>query len=104
MIYIFIYFLDTLTSSLVPLIPFPIPPKCEPTLEIEQFPTSIASNCSPYTTYVNHLYVFPKSLKYENQKAFTKVSVFFLFIYLFFVCLNPLIIAHDIITGKLHVK
>lgn len=63
---------NTLTSSLMPLIPFPIPPKYEPTLEIEQFPTGIASNCSPCTTYVNHLYVFPKSLKYENQKTFTK--------------------------------
>ncbi|KFM62574.1 Dedicator of cytokinesis protein 9, partial [Stegodyphus mimosarum] len=63
---------NTLMSSLMPLVPFPVPPKCEPTLEIEQFPSGIPSNCSPYTTYINHLYIFPKCLKYESQKTFTK--------------------------------
>ncbi|XP_055947475.1 dedicator of cytokinesis protein 9-like isoform X4 [Argiope bruennichi] len=63
---------NCLNTSLVPLIPFPIPPKCEPTIEIEQFPTGIASSCNPYVTYINHLYVFPKSLKYDGQKTFTK--------------------------------
>ncbi|GBN28755.1 Dedicator of cytokinesis protein 9, partial [Araneus ventricosus] len=63
---------NCLNTSLVPLIPFPIPPKCEPTIEIEQFPTGIASSCNPYVTYINHLYVFPKSLKYDSQKTFTK--------------------------------
>ncbi|CAL1287948.1 unnamed protein product [Larinioides sclopetarius] len=63
---------NCLNTSLVPLIPFPIPPKCEPTIEIEQFPTGIASSCNPYVTYINHLYIFPKSLKYDSQKTFTK--------------------------------
>ncbi|GFY79358.1 dedicator of cytokinesis protein 9 [Trichonephila inaurata madagascariensis] len=63
---------NSLTTSLVPLVPFPIPPKCEPTIEIEQFPTGVASCCNPYVTYTNHLYIFPKSLKYDGQKTFTK--------------------------------
>ncbi|GFQ85822.1 dedicator of cytokinesis protein 9 [Trichonephila clavata] len=63
---------NSLTTSLVPLAPFPIPPKCEPTIEIEQFPTGVASSCNPYVTYTNHLYIFPKSLKYDGQKTFTK--------------------------------
>ncbi|GIX75286.1 dedicator of cytokinesis protein 9 [Caerostris extrusa] len=48
------------------------PPKCEPTIEIQQFPTNVASSCNPYVTYTNHLYIFPKSLKYDSQKTFTK--------------------------------
>ncbi|KAG8197439.1 hypothetical protein JTE90_014923 [Oedothorax gibbosus] len=63
---------NCLSTTLVPLLPFPVPPKCEPTLEIEQFPTGVASSCHPFTTYINHLYIFPKSLKYDNQKTFTK--------------------------------
>ncbi|GIY02465.1 hypothetical protein CDAR_369792 [Caerostris darwini] len=63
---------NSLTTSLVPLVPFPIPPKCEPTIEIQQFPTNVASSCNPYVTYTNHLYIFPKSLKYDSQKTFTK--------------------------------
>nr|XP_042902706.1 dedicator of cytokinesis protein 9 isoform X1 [Parasteatoda tepidariorum] len=63
---------NSLTTALVPLAPFPIPPKRDPTIEIEQFPTGVASCCNPYATYLNHLYIFPKALKYDGQKTFTK--------------------------------
>ena len=33
-------------------------------------------DCSnPYVSYVNHLFVYPKNLKYDSQKSFTKVCV-----------------------------
>ncbi|KAH8009107.1 hypothetical protein HPB51_010297 [Rhipicephalus microplus] len=65
---------DSLTTSLVPVVPFPMPPKPRegPTLEVQQFPTDIAADSHPFFSYLNHLYVYPKSLKYDSQKAFAK--------------------------------
>ena len=65
---------DTLTSSLVPLAPFPAPPSGRPTLEVEEFGFDRPELASPFTTYLNQLYVYPRHLKYDNQKSFTKVS------------------------------
>ncbi|KAL1443839.1 hypothetical protein MTO96_030159, partial [Rhipicephalus appendiculatus] len=65
---------NSLTTSLVPVVPFPMPPKPRegPTLEVQQFPTDIAADSHPFFSYLNHLYVYPKSLKYDSQKAFAK--------------------------------
>lgn len=64
---------DTLTSSLVPLKQFPNPPIHPPTLEVEEFSWEDAEIAHPFTSYSNHLYVYPKLLKYDSQKAFPKV-------------------------------
>ncbi|XP_046447610.1 dedicator of cytokinesis protein 9-like isoform X2 [Daphnia pulex] len=61
---------NMLTASLVPIKPFPLPPVQEPTIEIAEFPTVRVEDGFPYMSYVNHLYVYPRSLKYDTQKTF----------------------------------
>ncbi|XP_064456848.1 dedicator of cytokinesis protein 9-like isoform X3 [Ornithodoros turicata] len=63
---------NTLTASSVPVVPFPVPPTKDPTLEIQQFPTEVAADSSPFCSYLSHLYVYPKNLRYDSQKAFAK--------------------------------
>ncbi|XP_059184263.1 dedicator of cytokinesis protein 9-like isoform X2 [Centropristis striata] len=41
-------------------------------LEVEEFVPCIAKCSQPFTVYKNHLYVYPKHLKYDGQKSFTK--------------------------------
>ncbi|XP_076872027.1 LOW QUALITY PROTEIN: dedicator of cytokinesis protein 9 [Brachyhypopomus gauderio] len=43
-----------------------------PLLEVEEFVPPSAKCSQPFTTYNNHLYVYPKHLKYDSQKSFTK--------------------------------
>lgn len=45
------------------------------TLEIEEFVPCIPRHTQPFTIYNNHLYVYPKHLKYDSQKTFAKVSI-----------------------------
>ncbi|XP_078311755.1 dedicator of cytokinesis protein 9-like isoform X5 [Crassostrea virginica] len=66
------YNYDTLTSSLVPIKPFPIPPPDPPAIEVEQFVLDRASFCDTFDSYINHLYVYPMNLRYEHQKSFAK--------------------------------
>ncbi|XP_073768449.1 dedicator of cytokinesis protein 9 isoform X8 [Danio rerio] len=40
--------------------------------EVEEFVPSIAKCSQPFTVYNNHLYVYPRQLKYDGQKTFTK--------------------------------
>ncbi|XP_046736743.1 dedicator of cytokinesis protein 9 isoform X7 [Diprion similis] len=63
---------NTLTTSFVPLKPFPIPPTSEPTLEIAEFEGSSEREVHPYITYINHLYVYPQTLSFDTQKIFTR--------------------------------
>lgn len=42
--------------------------------EVEEFVPCIAKCSQPFTIYNNHLYVYPKHLKYDSQKSFAKVS------------------------------
>lgn len=44
------------------------------TFEVEEFVPCIPRHTQPYTVYSNHLYVYPKYLKYDSQKSFAKVS------------------------------
>lgn len=51
---------------------FPLPPTSEPTFEIAEFESSLEKEIHPYTTFVNHLYVYPQSLCFDSQKIFTR--------------------------------
>lgn len=64
--------LDSLTTSLSPLKQFPIPPTNEPTIELTEFEGSSERDIHPYTTFTNHLYVYPQCLSFDTQKAFTR--------------------------------
>ena len=64
---------DTLTSALLPVKPFVDPPMEGPTFEVEEFVPEKASLCTTFDYFLNHLYVYPLSLKYDSQKAFAKV-------------------------------
>ncbi|XP_023290391.1 dedicator of cytokinesis protein 9 isoform X2 [Orussus abietinus] len=63
---------NTLTTSLTPLKQFPIPPTNCPTIEVAEFESSSEREVHPYTTYVNHLYVYPQTLSFDTQKMFTR--------------------------------
>lgn len=65
-------FLDTLSTWLAPLKPFPVPPTSDPTIEITEFEGSSEKEVHPYTTFVNHLYVYPFCLNFDTQKTFTR--------------------------------
>ena len=72
--YLLLY-LDSLTSSLIPLKPWDDSSSViRPTVEIEEFSQAFPEAAHPYTSYVNNLYVYPLSLNYSNQKVFSKVS------------------------------
>ncbi|KAI4883850.1 hypothetical protein NFI96_017538 [Prochilodus magdalenae] len=40
--------------------------------EVEEFVPCLAKCSQPFTTYNNHLYVYPRHLKYDSQKTFAK--------------------------------
>uniref|UniRef100_A0A8D2LW82 Dedicator of cytokinesis 9 n=1 Tax=Varanus komodoensis TaxID=61221 RepID=A0A8D2LW82_VARKO len=42
------------------------------TFEVEEFVPCIPKHTQPFTIYNNHLYVYPKHLKYDSQKTFAK--------------------------------
>ena len=65
---------DLITSAYLPVRPFPDPPEMAPTLEVEEFVPLSGQMAQPYTVYRNHLYIYPRSLKYDGQKAFPKVT------------------------------
>lgn len=64
---------DCVTSSYIPVRPYEGNER-GPLLEVEEFVPCIAKCSQPFTTYNNHLYVYPKLLKYDNQKSFAKVE------------------------------
>ena len=63
---------DSLTTSLSPLKPFPLPPTHEPTIEVMEFEGISEKDVHPYTTFLNHLYVYPQSLSFDTQRSFTR--------------------------------
>ena len=65
---------DTVTPSYVPVKPFPVPPSNPPALEIEEFVPEKGQLSNPHSSYINNLYIYPLSLKFDSQKSFTKVS------------------------------
>ena len=72
--FLFFYSPDVVSAALVPVKPFPEPPENSPTLEIEEFVPQEGQFASPFAVYKNHLYVYPKNLKYDSQKVFAKVG------------------------------
>lgn len=68
----FIYFSDSLTTTLAPLKPFPMPPETEPTIEVSEFFGASDRDYFPYTTFVNHLFVYPFALSFDSQKLFSR--------------------------------
>ncbi|KAM3857704.1 dedicator of cytokinesis protein 11 [Diretmus argenteus] len=64
-------FSNTVTSSYIPVKPFE--EGCERvSVEMEEFLPEEAKYNYPFTTYKNHLYIYPLQLKYDNQKTFAK--------------------------------
>jgi hypothetical protein len=64
-----------LTTSLLPIRPFEDLAKHQCiTREVEEFTAdNDKQSAYPFTVYLNHLYIHPRSLKYDGQKAFQKV-------------------------------
>lgn len=44
-----------------------------PTVEVEEFVQDTTKFTQPHRVYRNHIYVYPKHLKYDSQKSFAKV-------------------------------
>ncbi|XP_076026223.1 dedicator of cytokinesis protein 9-like isoform X2 [Genypterus blacodes] len=63
---------NCVTSSYIPVKQFDISEKNNIFFEVEEFVPCIAKCSQPFTIYNNHLYVYPKHLKYDNQKSFAK--------------------------------
>lgn len=64
---------DCVTSSYVPVKPFEDLSKHQPTVEVEEFVQDSTKFTQPHRVYRNHIYVYPKHLKYDSQKSFAKV-------------------------------
>ena len=67
-------YIDCVTSSYIPVKQFDVSEKTNIFFEVEEFVPCIAKCSQPFTIYNNHLYVYPKHLKYDSQKSFAKVS------------------------------
>ncbi|XP_029460346.1 dedicator of cytokinesis protein 9 isoform X2 [Rhinatrema bivittatum] len=65
-------FPNYVNSSYIPMKQFETSPKTTVTFEVEEFVPCIAKHTQSFTVYSNHLYVYPKHLKYDSQKSFTK--------------------------------
>lgn len=63
---------DSLTTTLMPLKPFPMPPIAEPSFEIAEFAANSDRDMYPFTTFVNHLFIYPQSLSFDSQKLFSR--------------------------------
>ncbi|XP_063703194.1 dedicator of cytokinesis protein 9 isoform X3 [Culicoides brevitarsis] len=63
---------NCLTTTLAPIKPFPMPVATEPSIEVSEFLSSSDKDVYPFTTFVNHLYIYPLSLNFENQKLFSR--------------------------------
>nr|XP_056718160.1 dedicator of cytokinesis protein 9 isoform X2 [Euleptes europaea] len=59
-------------SSYIPMKQFENNTKTVVTFEVEEFLPCIPKHTQPFTIYNNHLYVYPKHLKYDSQKSFAK--------------------------------
>uniref|UniRef100_H3CQQ7 Dedicator of cytokinesis 10 n=1 Tax=Tetraodon nigroviridis TaxID=99883 RepID=H3CQQ7_TETNG len=63
---------NCVTSSYVPVRPFEELSKHQPTVEVEEFVQDSTKFTLPHRVYRNHIYVYPKHLKYDSQKSFAK--------------------------------
>ncbi|XP_069734802.1 dedicator of cytokinesis protein 9 isoform X2 [Phaenicophaeus curvirostris] len=65
-------FPNYVNSSYIPMKQFENSTKTSVAFEIEEFVPCIPKHTQPFTIYNNHLYVYPKHLKYDSQKSFAK--------------------------------
>ncbi|XP_075056037.1 dedicator of cytokinesis protein 9 isoform X4 [Mixophyes fleayi] len=65
-------FPNYVNSSYIPMKQFENNAETVVTFEVEEFVPCIPKHTQPFTIYNNHLYVYPKHLKYDGQKAFAK--------------------------------
>nr|XP_033803484.1 dedicator of cytokinesis protein 9 isoform X3 [Geotrypetes seraphini] len=65
-------FPNYVNSSYIPMKQFETNTKAVVTFEVEEFVPCIPKHTQPFTIYNNHLYVYPKHLKYDSQKSFAK--------------------------------
>ena len=72
---LFLLLLDCVTSSYIPVKPFEDLSKHQPTVEVEEFVQDSTKFTQPHRVYRNHIYVYPKHLKYDSQKSFAKVNI-----------------------------
>uniref|UniRef100_A0A4W4GCC0 Dedicator of cytokinesis 9a n=1 Tax=Electrophorus electricus TaxID=8005 RepID=A0A4W4GCC0_ELEEL len=63
---------NCITSSYLPVRQFEGLDRNGVLFEVEEFVPCIAKCSQPFTTYTNHLYVYPRHLKYDGQKTFAK--------------------------------
>ncbi|KAK2856743.1 hypothetical protein Q5P01_005478 [Channa striata] len=63
---------NCVTSSYIPVRNFESNGPSSALLEVEEFVPCIAKCSQPFTIYKNHLYIYPKHLKYDGQKSFAK--------------------------------
>ncbi|KTG38079.1 hypothetical protein cypCar_00002750, partial [Cyprinus carpio] len=63
---------NCVTASYLPLHQTEVVDRSRVVFEVEEFVPSIAKYSQPFTIYNNHLYVYPRHLKYDSQKSFTK--------------------------------
>lgn len=48
------------------------PTAAGPSLEIAEFSVNLDRDMYPYTTFVNHLFIYPQSLCFDSQKLFSR--------------------------------
>uniref|UniRef100_A0A8C4Y4Y7 Dedicator of cytokinesis 10 n=1 Tax=Gopherus evgoodei TaxID=1825980 RepID=A0A8C4Y4Y7_9SAUR len=63
---------NCVTSSFIPIKPFYNTEEHQPTVEVEEFIQESTKYSRPYRVYKNQIYVYPKHLKYDSQKCFSK--------------------------------
>uniref|UniRef100_A0A8C1P4I3 Dedicator of cytokinesis 10 n=1 Tax=Cyprinus carpio TaxID=7962 RepID=A0A8C1P4I3_CYPCA len=63
---------NCVTSSYVALRPFEDCSLHAPTVEVDEFLQDSSKFAQPYRVYKNHIYIYPKHLKYDSQKSFAK--------------------------------
>uniref|UniRef100_A0A673SLR3 Dedicator of cytokinesis 10 n=1 Tax=Suricata suricatta TaxID=37032 RepID=A0A673SLR3_SURSU len=63
---------NCVTSSFIPVKPFDVTAQPEPTVEVEEFVYDSTKYYRPYRVYKNQIYIYPKHLKYDSQKCFSK--------------------------------
>uniref|UniRef100_A0A8B9DUZ9 Uncharacterized protein n=1 Tax=Anser cygnoides TaxID=8845 RepID=A0A8B9DUZ9_ANSCY len=65
---------NCVTSSFIPIKPFNDIKEHQPTVEVEEFVQESTKYSRPYRVYKNQIYIYPKHLKYDSQKYFSKVQ------------------------------
>uniref|UniRef100_A0A8C8RCY6 Dedicator of cytokinesis 10 n=1 Tax=Pelusios castaneus TaxID=367368 RepID=A0A8C8RCY6_9SAUR len=63
---------NCVTSSFIPIKPFYDTEENKPTVEVEEFVQELTAYSRPYRVYKNQVYIYPKHLKYDSQKCFSK--------------------------------